>query len=127
MPAYSFTAPHVTPEMEQVERDNVPEHVWYEIQSDLYGWGDMVKKWGPGCGGCTNLKASLHKLPPIPDGAVDQLHIELHRLPLIQSQDYFHAKEKVPDLVEQESAAENFLRCEKFDCEVGTFHVHCVR
>jgi hypothetical protein len=121
MPAFSFTAPRVTPEMERAERESLPDHVWKTILDDLYGLDAPSNEIVPGRSSsvCSEGPQQL-ECPHIPDGAIDQIYLEMIQLPLIQSQDYMDAKANVPHLVEQESGAEAFLRCENFDCQVGS-------
>ena len=114
MPAFSFTAPQVTPDMELAEREALPDHVWFGILNDMHGW-----ETSPMCNQTVQKSKGQTELPPIPVGAIDQVLYEMSKLPLVQTREYRDAEAQVPQLVEAESAVEDFLRCEKFDYQVG--------
>jgi len=142
MPAFSFTAPGITPEMELAERETLPKDVWDQVQNEVHGWDaiqqheitdddeddectedmddDDCEISSTGSHHDRSFK-SRSALPPIPLEAVDEMMYESCQLPKTQIQDYLDAKEKVPHLVEEESCVEGFLRCEKFSPKVGFF------
>lgn len=104
MPALSFTAPHVTPEMEVAERDALSEEERKRIDEDLYG-----------------ASSSATQVPPIPtEPSDDNMMItqsiidELQRLPASETREYWDAQTKASRYVlEQESPPSLFLQHDK--------------
>jgi len=100
--------------MELAERETLPDHVWFGILNEMHGW-----ETSPMCSPTAKKSEGQTELPPIPVGAIDQVLYEMSKLPLVHTKEYREAQAQMPQLVETESAVEDFLRCEKFDCQVG--------
>lgn len=104
MPAFSFTAPHVTPEQEREEQESLTDEMRQQIHEDMYG---------------SNQTALDESAFDASDEALEGLFQAIERLPPRQKKEYMDAMDLVPKLVQEESPPELFLRCEKSDCEVS--------
>ena len=105
MPAFSFTAPHVTPEQEREEKESLSDERRQEIHNELYG----IDQHHPD-------RTAAHETP---DQILAELDDAINELPTQQTMDYFEAKRLAPRLVfETESDPMMFLQCENFNCEV---------
>jgi hypothetical protein len=93
-----FTAPIVTPEDEKAEREALTEDERHSIDKAVYGAEDEIAE----------TDAMVEK-------AVLLLQEALHEIPDVEKQGYLEALERAPLLVERESDAIRFLRCEEYD------------
>jgi hypothetical protein len=106
MPAFSFTAPHVTPEQEREERENLSDARRREIHNDLFGFEQQQHRHAG------------KEVPEVSDSALDGIYEAIEKLPLQQKIEYLEARKHAPKLCQTESDPIMFLRCEKFDYEV---------
>jgi hypothetical protein len=98
MSAFPFSAPIVTPEEEQAEREALSEEERLRIHNEVYGSEVEIKE----------TDAMVEK-------AVLLLQEALNEIPDESKQAYLEALERAPLLVERESEPIAFLRCEKYD------------
>ena len=105
MRAFSFTAPHVTPEQEREERESLSGARREEIHNELFGFEQQEHRHGK-------------EVTKVPDSALDGIYQAIDKLPLQQKIEYLEARKHTPKLCQTESDPIMFLRCEKFDCEV---------
>jgi hypothetical protein len=98
MSAFTFSAPIVTPEEEQAEREALPEEERQRIHEEVYGSEIEIKE--------TDAMA---------EKAILLLHEALDEIPDSAKQAYLEASKRAPLLVERESAPIRFLRCEKYN------------
>ena len=109
MPAFSFTAPHVTPEQEREEEASLSDEMRRKIHNDLYGF-EQVQHPNPKEG-----------RPGTADESLVGLYEAIEMLPMQQKKEYMEALKQAPKLVQTESDPIMFLRCENFNCEVRVF------
>jgi hypothetical protein len=102
MSAFSFSAPIVTPDDEQAEREALPEEERQRIRKEVYGVED-----------------EMEETDTMVEKAVLLLQEALQEIPDAQKQTYLEALECAPLLVERESDPIRFLRCEKYDAGVA--------
>jgi hypothetical protein len=98
MPAFSFSAPIVTPDDEQAERESLPEEERQRIRKEVYG-----------------VEEEMEETDTMVEKAVLLLQEALHEIADVEKQTYLEALERAPLLVEIESDPIRFLRCEKYD------------
>jgi hypothetical protein len=98
MSAFSFSAPIVTPDDEQAEREALPEKERQRIREEVYGVED-----------------EMEETDTMVEKAVLLLQEALDEIPDVEKQTYLEALERAPLLVETESDPIRFLRCEKYD------------
>jgi hypothetical protein len=103
MPVFSFTAPHITPEEEKLERDSLSPEMRQEVQNDLYGIGPEIHETDE------MIAMKVHEL----EQAVDAL-------PDSKKKDFLDARARAPHLVETEASPLKFLRCEKYNAVVSS-------
>lgn len=104
MPVFSFTAPHITPEEEQQERQNLTEEMKVELEQDLYG--DYLD---------INDNDDVKETDEFLAQKIQEMEEELARIPPNLLKDYTEAKRRVPELVQTESDPIKFLRCEQYN------------
>lgn len=109
MPAFSFTAPHVTPEQEREEEASLSDEMRRKIHNDLYGF-EQVQHPNPKEG-----------RPGTADESLVGLYEAIEMLPMQQKKEYMEALKQAPNLVQTESDPIMFLRCENFNYEVRVF------
>ena len=102
MSAFSFTAPFISEEEEAAERKSLDEQERQEIHRDLHGENE-------------NEPLSSDLTPAELEDKVKELKTELHKLTESQSSAYREAVRLAPNLVENETDWEAFLRVEKND------------
>jgi hypothetical protein len=93
-----LTAPIVTLDDEQAEREALTEDERQTIHKEIYGVEDEIKE-----------------TDTMVERAVLILQEALHEIPDEEKQAYLEALERVPLLVERESDPISFIRCEKYD------------
>jgi hypothetical protein len=93
-----FTAPIVTPEDEQAERQALTNEERQRLYEELYGVEDEIEE--------TDI---------LMENALLLLQEALTEIPDAAKQAYLEASERAPLLVERESDPISFLRCEKYD------------
>ena len=101
--AFSFSAPVITEEDEQVERDNLTEEERQTVYDDLHGSG-------------------VHRIQETEDMRAQGLvEMEQHltSVPQEKKRDYLEAMKRCPDLVEEESNPLLFLRTDDYDAKVS--------
>jgi hypothetical protein len=103
MPAFSFTAPYLTPEEEKAERDSLTPETRQEVQNDMFG---LKKKDG------TEETDELIAIK------LKELEQVIEKTPASCKTDYLDAHERAPHLVETEASPLKFLRCEHYDARV---------
>lgn len=96
MPAFSFTAPFVSPEQEAEEFATFSDEAKEQIIRDLHGEAFIVD-------------------PPNLDEALSLLGQAIDTMPDSEKATYLFVLEKFPHLVQQESPGERFLRAADFD------------
>jgi hypothetical protein len=99
MSAFSFSAPIVTPDDEQAEREALTEEERQRIRKEVYGVEDEMEETDS----------------TMVEKAVLLLQEALHDIPDVEKHAYLEALERAPLLVEKESDPIRFLRCEKYD------------
>ncbi|KAL3915948.1 MAG: hypothetical protein SGARI_008072, partial [Bacillariaceae sp.] len=109
MPVFSFTAPHITPEEEQRERQNLTDEMKAELERDLYGGG------GDSDDATANDIVVEEEADEFLSEKLQEMEDELSRIPSNQLKDYTHAKKVCPELVTTESDPIKFLRCENYN------------
>jgi hypothetical protein len=92
-----FSAPFVTPEDEQAEREALTEEESQRLYEEVYGSEVEIEETD------TMVDASL------------LLQEALHEIPEAAKEAYLEALERAPLLVESESDPISFLRCENYD------------
>jgi hypothetical protein len=102
MSVFSFTAPHITPEEEQLERDALSETERTQLHTHLFGEeGDVDEE------------------ETLPENSIkngrELMEQAVQLLPDIVKRDYLAARDRVPQLVERESEPMAFFRREKYD------------
>ena len=113
MPAFSFTAPHITPEQEREEKECLDDEIRQQIQAEMLGISmnqQMVDQEQP----FVATAAS--------EEALERLEKVIEKFPLRQKKEFLEAVTMVPHLVQTESEPNRFLRCEKGNVEVGADH-----
>jgi hypothetical protein len=113
MPVFSFTAPHITPEEEQKERDSLTEEMREELKHDLYGDG-VVHDAEEGEEE-DELKEEERRLTT----ALNELDVILEETPAAHKKDYLDAQTRAPHLVDTEANPRKFLRCENYHAEAA--------
>lgn len=103
MPAFSFTAPHVTLQQEMEERESLSEQMRQEIHNDLYGV-EQPDEW----------KHPANVTPEM----VELLEQAMEELPDRQKKEYVNARERSPKIVHSEADPRLFLRCERLNYKV---------
>ena len=98
MSAFTFTAPIVTEEEEQAERDALTEEERRRIEKDLYG-----------------EETEIIETEELLNNGLIMIQEALDALPLGLKTDYMRACEISPDLVERESPFIRFLRVSEWD------------
>lgn len=116
MPAFSFTAPHITPEQEHEEKECLGDEMRQQIQAEMFGVDSLVDH--EELTGNVDLAMS--------DESLDGLEKVIETFPLRQKKEYLEALALVPHLVQTESEPSRFLRCEKGNMEVGDQCMACV-
>ncbi len=104
MPAFSFTAPHVSPEQERAERESLSDETRQQIHDDMYG---------------VDQEKDIEKNSQISEEALEGLFQAIERIPMRQKKEYLEAMDRAPQLVQTESEPRMFLLCEKSNCEVS--------
>jgi hypothetical protein len=104
MSAFSFSAPIVTPDDEQAEREALTEDERQTIHKEIYGVED---------------KDEVEETDTMVEKAVLLLQDALQEIPDEEKEAYLEALERAPMLVETESDPVRFLRCEKYDAGVA--------
>jgi hypothetical protein len=92
-----FSAPFVTPEEEQAEREALPEEERQRIHEEVYGGEVEIEETGT-----------------MVENALLLLQEALNEIPAAAKQAYLEATERAPLLVERESDPISFVRCEKY-------------
>jgi hypothetical protein len=98
MSAFTFSAPVVTPEDEQAEREALTEEERQKIHEEIYG-----------------EEEEMEETDTMVENAVLLLRQALNDIPETAKKAYLEALERAPLLVERESDHIRFLRCEKYD------------
>lgn len=107
MPAFSFTAPHITPEQEREEKECLGDEMRRHIQAEMYGVDSPVDHDQPSVA----LAMSEESL--------DGLEKVMEKFPLRQKKEYLEALALAPHLVQTESEPSRFLHCEKGNVEAA--------
>jgi hypothetical protein len=102
MPVFSFTAPHITPEEEQRERQSLTDEMKAELEKDLYG-------------GNSDDAKDIEETKELLSAKLQEMEDELSCIPPHQLSDYTKAKQSCPELIETESNPVKFLRSEYYD------------
>lgn len=106
MSTFISSAPIITPEDEQAERDALSEEERGRLHQQIYGGEPEVKETGE----------------MVQNGLV-MLHEALERIPDLQKLAYLEVLERAPLLVERESDPVAFLRCETYDAWAAARHL----
>ena len=107
MPAFSFTAPQITPEEEQRERDNLTKDMKEEVEQDLFG-----------------VETETIETEEMIETQLELFHEALDQIPESEKKEYLMAKERAPKLFERDCDPVKFLRCEKYNPWV---RMSCIR
>ena len=133
MPVFSFTAPHITPEEEKLEREQLSDNERQELYNDLCGGESFandgqqpVEFKSPVDDGNTLITDNNDFREELDDPErLQQLLEEMEilirtKIPGARKKDYLDAKQRAPILIETEANPINFLRCEKSSVEAAT-------
>ena len=97
---FSISAPHVTEEELQRERDALSEKERMEIEQDVQGTSVFLET------------------PDMTTQGLAQFQLEMSLIPDHKKEAYLEAIRRVPDIVEKETNPIKFLRSEHFDAKV---------
>jgi hypothetical protein len=104
MTGFSFSAPRISLEDEQCERDSLSEEERQKIQNDLYGLS-------------VDLKDETEEMRQSAPRLMQRALVEI---PVEEKSEYLEALERCPGLVAQEAPPLSFLRCDDYDANVST-------
>jgi hypothetical protein len=103
MTGFSFTAPQISEEDEQRERDLLSKEERQKIQNDLYGLSVDLKD---------ETEEMLQSAPRLMQQALMEIPVE-------EKSEYLEALERCRDLVAKESPPLPFMRCDHYDANVS--------
>jgi hypothetical protein len=104
--AFNSSAPSISLEEEQRERESLTEDEKLALQRDLYGSDDQ----------------HLIQFESTPESLASYeaaLHQSLDEIPMEQKRDYVEALERSSQLVRRETPYQAFLRCEEYNASVS--------
>ena len=100
MQTFSISAPQLTKEEQQREKDALTEEERLEIQKDIQG------------------TARFLETEEMTVNGLEQFQQELEQIPNDEKEAYLEAMQRSPDLVKTETNPIKFLRCEHFNVKV---------
>ena len=101
---FSFTAPQISPEDEEREREALTEQEREQLHHDVFG--------------SSTADCGIKETPEFVSRAHAMLQQALMEIPVEEKADYLEALERIPTLVASESPPLSFMRCERYNPKV---------